>query len=273
MSGPLPKNQPFPAPQTDGAPALQRWQAKVRDWANQFTVDLDPPGPIPVSTAVASELRVTITWSPAKKAYYYWLYRGTTGDFAQANLFHQTVASKTQVATYRYLDTQITEAGTLYYWIVPLNERLVAGPRSQMMTVNAFSTVGVTTTLPDGATTQIFRLNFGGIFADVPGKRGAGLLSYSVSTYDGTDLQIATGIQAFEAGYAAGPTFIGTIGPIGSELQRVSSGTLSVTWGIASTSPSAPGFRVEVLPSSSLGTDSTIIYSITNLSEYDIQLL
>lgn len=267
--GVTPANQPFPvAPLSLDLRSIQNWCNAVRNWANQFSGNFNVPGPVGNATAVANELIVTIKWVPAKNAAFYWIYRGSTGDFLQATLIGQLASSKTQVATYQYIDTQNLTAGTQYYWIVPLNERLQAGAKSPMLSVMTFDTSSAQASLANNVTTSIFELDLAA--GSTHGQNGGGIFSYSISTYDGTNIQVTTGIEVFNFGYSGTGVFSGGTGAIGSPILTGSGGTQVITFGIAT---SARGPVITVNANSSLSFDSMIFYSITNLSPLGIALL
>lgn len=243
-----------------------RWAVDVRSYLVQFSNNLNVPGPIARATATANELNVQLEWTPAKGAAFYWIYKGMSGDFQEATLIRQVAASKTRVATYRYLDSQDL-TGTQYYWIVPLNERLQEGPRSAMMTVSTFDTSGASKTLTNNTTTNLFSI---GALPQTAGDSVGGIIQYSVTAYNG-DIQIETGIVGYnyaQNNIALPP--IGTIGAIGLPLQSLTGGTIVVTWG-GPTNAAHPVFTVKV--NSSLAIASTLNYTINNLSNQWITLL
>lgn len=143
MAGPTPKNQPFPAaPINIDVRSTHKWMNDVRDWANQFVLDFDPPGAIPSGTSTANALTTVIQWEPAKKASQYLIYRNAANNFAVATLIGIIPASKVKVARYQFQDSSdslIPGDGTRYYWVVPANERGYIGPKSAAISVTNFA--------------------------------------------------------------------------------------------------------------------------------------
>lgn len=135
-----PVNKIFPMPPlSNDNQAWRRWGIQVRQWQDQFVIDFDPPGPIPSYQAESSNLTVLLSWEPAKKAWFYDIYRGLSGDFAQASFIRRVSASKTKIARYTFQDSQDFTQPTRYYWIVPLNERGISGPMTAIIPVTNFS--------------------------------------------------------------------------------------------------------------------------------------
>lgn len=141
MPGPNPSNKPFPSvPKSMDWFSLQRFFVSWSEWASQFVVDLDPPGPLPSATGTANNLTVILSWEPAKKAAIYRINRGLSGDFADSTVIAEVAASKTKVARYTWQDSEDQRQAKRYYWITPLNERGVEGPKSELIEVTNFST-------------------------------------------------------------------------------------------------------------------------------------
>lgn len=148
MPGPTPSNKPFPElPKSMSWFDIQRFFVGLREWASQFVIDLDPPGPIPSATGTPNNMAVILSWEPAKKAAYYDIHRGTTGDFSQSQFLSRIAASKTKVARYTWQDSEDQTTPTRFYWITPLNERSIAGPRTAMIEVDNFNAAANSTAI------------------------------------------------------------------------------------------------------------------------------
>jgi hypothetical protein len=145
MAGATPSTKPFPElPKKMEWLSFHRFFVGIREWGSQFVLDFDPPGPVRQVTGTANNFGIVLTWVAAKKASGYQIYRGMTGDFVLAKLIHILYASKTKVATYNYFDVGDSVTPSRFYWIVPINERGDAGPRSQMLEVSNMFIVDAT---------------------------------------------------------------------------------------------------------------------------------
>lgn len=187
MPGPTPSNKPFPElPKALEWFSVQRFFVGLRQWASQFVIDFDPPSSIPSYSATANNLTIVLSWSPAKKAAVYRIHRGTSGDFAASTVIHEVSASKTGVAQYTFQDSQDFTQPTRFYWIVPLNERGMEGPKTGLISVTNFS-VSATGTA-------------GGINARATGTNSVAFGTDSVATGENT---VAIGNDAEASGDSA----------------------------------------------------------------------
>lgn len=135
---PKPSTKPFPENiKALTFTELYRWCQGVKGWASQFVLDFDPPAAIAQSSAVLDNLTVILRWTAAKKAWAYDIHRGTTGNFADADFLIRQLASKPSQTTYMWQDSQNPTTTARYYWITPVNERGVAGPKTPYMVVTA----------------------------------------------------------------------------------------------------------------------------------------
>lgn len=261
MAGPRASNALFPKPPT--TPSIRALFVSIQgiiDYLSAVAVDLDPPGPIPNPQVSANDTAILLTWEPAKKASIYRIHRGFTGDFDQSSIIAEVAASKTKVARYQYQDAQDLAIITRYYWLVPLNEAGLTGPKTGMLQVDAVGTSSGVLTVENSAFTTILDITSPTGATLAGGESGGGVLQYTLSLYDGTDVQVETGSQYYVFGVNSVPTFAGTMGAIGTAIQSLSGGTLSTVIGM-----SGPSIVIGV--TSSLGVlTGTLRYTVTNNS-------
>ncbi len=111
--------------------AWRNWASTFSEYLSQFVVDFDPPALVTGFTIERRTIGFYLRWNPAKKARAYDIYRATDGVFDNATGVTRKVGAN-NVSHLDVVDQVDLDNSTLYYWIVPLNEAGVTGPRSAM---------------------------------------------------------------------------------------------------------------------------------------------
>lgn len=245
-------------------PLATGYLQELNDSLNRTFQTFNVPGLITGVTATATGTRVFIQWNADSATSTYRVYRNTTGDFSTATVVASIGASRTGVQQLSAQDVNDLTIPALYYWVQGVNQRGIAGPQSAMVTVVNFETTGPAKTLPDTVPTDLFYVNITGT-----GQSAGLLVDYTVTVSDGTTgRQMATGTRAFNI-YNNG-SLASANAQIGTELNTVSSGTLTLAWAVAAT---GPGPAIRLTATSSLGFDSEIFYTVTNNSDRTVTLL
>lgn len=135
---------------------------------------------------------------------------------------------------------------------------------SSIETPSSQEFLGVTKSLADNVVTDLFT-----VAATSDGQMASGLIEYSVYVDSGTEIQVVTGVRAWTL-YNNGGTIVSSTAQIGSEVQSLSSGTITLTW---SQTNGGPGTEFELKVDSSLDFDSVIRYRLLNNSTRPITII